>query len=220
MAIIKPKKVNILTWLKDTRERAPNGSPLALYKCKCGKEVVKQKNNVNSGNTTSCSRICPARPGSGGGFSRPKYRKARQAWTNMLYRVLASGKITVDDPLVAGNSALGFLTRDTPHPKYHAYGERGITVCKEWMDMSNFIPWYMEHVLEAGKKAGKRYTIDRIDVNGNYCPENCRGASDEVQLHNKGLLRRNTTGHKGVVPRKGKFGTTYAYDIKCDKNTT
>jgi len=202
-----------LTFIRDTGDRASNGSPLALYKCACGAEVVKQKNNVNSGNTTSCSRVCPARPGSGGGFSRPKFKVARQAWANAMARCYASGKLTVDDPLVAGKTALGFLTRDTPHPKYHSYGGRGIKVCKEWHDMKNFIPWYMENVIEAGKKVGKKYTIDRIDVNGDYCPSNCRGADSDVQNHNKAVLGRNTSGYNGVSLRKDNGA--YTWEIKC-----
>jgi len=218
MALIKPKKVNMLTWIRDTGERTSNGGPLALYRCKCGKEVVKITHNVNNNNTTSCSRICPARPGSAGGFARPKYAKARQAWANMLSRVYASGKVKIDDPLVAGNSSLGFLTRDTPDPRYHVYGGRGIKVCKEWHDFRNFIPWYMTNVLEAGKNAGVRYTIDRIDNDGDYCPENCRGASNNVQNHNKAVLGRNKTGYNGVFPGPpNRSGGTYRYELRCNK---
>jgi len=218
MALIKPKKVSILTFIRTTGDRAPNGSPLALYKCACGAEVVKQKNNVNSGNTTSCSRICPARPGSGGGFSRPKFKVARQSWANAMSRCYASGKLAVDDPLVAGKTALGFLTRDTPHPKYHSYGGRGIKVCKEWQDMKNFIPWYMENVIEAGKKVDKKYTIDRIDVNGDYCPSNCRGADADTQSHNRAVLGRNVTGYNGVFPMPSKTVPRYRYEIRSHKD--
>ena len=66
---------------------------------------------------------------------------------------------------------------------YINYGGRGITVCEEWeKDFMSFYNWAMSN--------GYRddLTIDRIDVNGNYCPENCRWADIATQSRNK----RNT----------------------------
>lgn len=51
---------------------------------------------------------------------------------------------------------------------YCYYGERGITVCDEWHDLETFWDWAMSHGYEEG------LSIDCIDCNGNYCPENCR----------------------------------------------
>lgn len=65
---------------------------------------------------------------------------------------------------------------------YHNYGGRGIKVCDEWRGeegASNFISW----ALSKGYKDG--LTIDRIDVNGDYTPDNCRWCTQKEQQNNK-----------------------------------
>nr|DAE80895.1 MAG TPA: PVL ORF-50-like family [Bacteriophage sp.] len=66
------------------------------------------------------------------------------------------------------------------HHKYHDYGERGITVCSEWHDFWNFVKW-SDSV--GGRPDGT--SLDRIDVNGNYEPSNCRWADSKTQSLNK-----------------------------------
>lgn len=62
---------------------------------------------------------------------------------------------------------------------YQNYGERGIKLCTEWLDYFNFYKWSMDN----GYKGD--LSIDRIDVNGNYEPSNCRWANDTEQQYNK-----------------------------------
>lgn len=62
---------------------------------------------------------------------------------------------------------------------YSAYGMRGISVCNDWELFSNFFDWAVNN----GYKPG--LSIDRIDFNGNYCPENCRFVTAKEQARNK-----------------------------------
>jgi hypothetical protein len=70
------------------------------------------------------------------------------------------------------------------YPKYKNWGGRGIRVCESWLDFSNFYA-------DMGD-APVGMSIDRIDVNGDYCKENCRWATQKEQQNN----RRNNVLNK------------------------
>mgnify|MGYP000002957813 FL=1 len=72
-----------------------------------------------------------------------------------------------------------------PHNKhYNNYGGRGIKVCEEWKDIRIFSKW----ADETGFEPNKNLSIERKDVNGDYCPENCCWIDRKFQTRN----RRNT----------------------------
>jgi len=65
------------------------------------------------------------------------------------------------------------------HKHYQRYGGRGIFVCDEWKELKSFEAWSNANGYQKG------LTIDRINNNGGYCPENCRWVSMETQNKNR-----------------------------------
>lgn len=64
-------------------------------------------------------------------------------------------------------------------PGYRLYGGRGITVCPEWLDGETFFKWALSHGYE------DNLTIDRIDCNKGYSPDNCRWITNDEQQRNR-----------------------------------
>ena len=73
---------------------------------------------------------------------------------------------------------------------YEYYGERGITVCDKWRN--SFLAFYKD----MGDSNG--LTLDRVNVNGNYEPSNCRWIDKITQSRNQRIRKDNKTGVKGV----------------------
>jgi hypothetical protein len=153
-----------------------------VYKCGfCGNEFKSQVYHINNGGIKSCG--C--------------YQKRRASETHKTHGLTGTRLYRIW-------SNIKDRTLNPKNKKYSDYGGRGITICEEWKnDFMSFYNWAMSN----GYEENKGLSIDRIDNDGNYCPENCRWTTQTIQSRNTRIQKNNTSGYRGVNYRKstGKY---------------
>ena len=179
---MKAKVKNDLTGLRFGKltviEQAPDhiaasGRRKTMWECRCecGNTITCATYSLTSGHTRSCGCI----------KDDPEYRRAlserntkhgdaKTQSRERLYRVWSAMKRRCD------------CESDS---RYDSYGGRGIKVCETWEnEYEAFRDWALANGYDRDAPYGV-YTLDRIDVDGDYCPENCRWVDLKTQSSNK-----------------------------------
>ena len=137
-------------------DKIKNHKAYWICKCDCGNEKSIMANSLTSGKTKSCG--CLAKSNFYKLITKHGDCKTKlyHCWLNMKNRCYNPNSVD---------------------SKW--YFEKGISICDEWMDYKNFKIWASQN----GYKDG--LTIERLDVNKNYCPENCTWIERNKQNNNK-----------------------------------
>lgn len=141
-------------------------------RCDCGNIRVVNSYNIISGKTKSCGCYGIEKRQTRNNLSRTRISRI---WYNMNARCY-----------------------NKSNASYKDYGTRGIKVCEEWhkdnpKGLENFYNWSLENGYN------EKLTIDRIDVGGNYEPNNCRWTDQHTQGANKRQGVRNKHGYTGII---------------------
>lgn len=166
-----------------TNGKNKKGNYLWLCQCECGSEKTIASSDLLTGNSTSCG--CYAIEGRREKATTHGMSKTPEfkAWLHIKERCYGNSKDAVN------------------------YKERGIKVCQRWLD--SFENFYAD----MGDRPSSNHSIDRINNDGNYCPENCRWATKEQQMLNQRRTLRAT--HQGETKTLKEWADIVGIHYNC-----
>jgi hypothetical protein len=145
------------------KKKPPNRGWSWVCRCDCGNTHIASPNDIRNGKIKSC-----------GCYHREASKKRAQKFENDVYS---------NKRLYSIYNGIKKRCYSCNEPRYRDYGARGIIMCDIWIDkecgFDNFVTWSNANGYDDTK------SIDRIDVNGNYEPSNCRWISMKEQNLNK-----------------------------------
>lgn len=156
------QKFNRLTVIKEVTPKIYGGkvTKMFLSDCDCGNDVTCRLYDLRSGRIKSCG-----------------------CWRRDSLTVHGFARAGKEHPLYSMFNGMRSRCYNPNNINYSAYGRRGISIYQPWLDYPGKFFDYIER--ELGPKPSSSYSIERIDVDGNYEPGNLRWATETEQRENR-----------------------------------